>query len=319
MKTTYGIPYQGSKNQIAKEIVAFLPAADTFYDLFAGGCAISHAAMLNGKYKEIVINDINQMPTQLFMDALNGKYKDEKRWISRENFFLLKDTDPYVKYCWSFSNNGKNYLYGKGVEEFKHGLHLAVFEKDTGLLESVLKMEKGTIPKIEDIDNISERRIFYKHFFSSVGRGKEWLQLRSAEHLMRIWEIEAKNVQGQNGQTCFSSSNLMATNITRYAEDYQNVQINGNGIIYCDIPYKNTDCRCYSGFNHDRFYEWALRADVPIFISEYSMPDDFVRILRMKKRQLSSNKGATKLVDEGIWVPRKVANELRTWRTVEHS
>lgn len=33
----------GSKSKIAADIVATLPPADTFVDLFAGGCAITHA------------------------------------------------------------------------------------------------------------------------------------------------------------------------------------------------------------------------------------------------------------------------------------
>lgn len=85
----YGLPYQGSKNKIAEWVISNLPNADNFYDLCAGGCAITHAAMLSGKYKNFIINDINPHPTQLFVDAINGKYKDETRWISRDDFFRV--------------------------------------------------------------------------------------------------------------------------------------------------------------------------------------------------------------------------------------
>ena len=37
----YGVPYKGSKNKIAKQIIDFLPSGGTLYDLFAGGCAIT--------------------------------------------------------------------------------------------------------------------------------------------------------------------------------------------------------------------------------------------------------------------------------------
>ena len=40
----YGLPYKGSKNRIAKKILDVLPAAPVLYDVFAGGCAITHAA-----------------------------------------------------------------------------------------------------------------------------------------------------------------------------------------------------------------------------------------------------------------------------------
>ena len=35
----YGIPYKGSKNKIAESIIAQLPSAKHFYDLFGGGGA----------------------------------------------------------------------------------------------------------------------------------------------------------------------------------------------------------------------------------------------------------------------------------------
>lgn len=43
----YGVPYMGSKNRIAKDIIAKLPTGKRFVDLFAGGCAITHAAILS--------------------------------------------------------------------------------------------------------------------------------------------------------------------------------------------------------------------------------------------------------------------------------
>ena len=45
MRTSYGISYQGSKNKIAEDLTALLPAAENFYDLFAGGCAMTHCAL----------------------------------------------------------------------------------------------------------------------------------------------------------------------------------------------------------------------------------------------------------------------------------
>ena len=57
----YGIPYKGSKNSIAREIVSFLPLADVLIDICAGGCAITHAALelcegLAPKWKRIIEN-----------------------------------------------------------------------------------------------------------------------------------------------------------------------------------------------------------------------------------------------------------------------
>lgn len=43
----YGVPYQGSKNKIAELVVEHLPSGHTLVDLFAGGCAVTHAALLS--------------------------------------------------------------------------------------------------------------------------------------------------------------------------------------------------------------------------------------------------------------------------------
>ena len=102
--THYGLPYQGSKSKIAMWVLRNLPAADALVDLFAGGCAITHGALLTGRYRRIIANDITDS-VRLFADAIAGKYADETRWISRDEFFAHKDTDPYVRLIWSFGNN----------------------------------------------------------------------------------------------------------------------------------------------------------------------------------------------------------------------
>lgn len=128
----YGVPYQGSKNKIAQWIISNLPSGDTLIDLFAGGCAVTHAAILSGKWNRIVANDIGDAP-QLFMDAIHGKYANEKRWISREEFHRIKDSDTYVSLCWSFGNNRSDYLYAREIEPWKKALHFARVHNDYSL------------------------------------------------------------------------------------------------------------------------------------------------------------------------------------------
>ena len=133
----YGLGYLGSKNGIAEQIVDQLPKADTLVDLFCGGGAITHCAMLKGKYNNYIMNDIDADIVNLFVGAIQGKYKDEKRWISREDFLELKDIDSYIKYCWSFGNKGESYLYGKEIEPWKKALHYARVFNDYSLLKEM--------------------------------------------------------------------------------------------------------------------------------------------------------------------------------------
>ena len=129
----YGIIYQGSKNAIAEKIIEFLPSGRRFVDLFGGGAAISHCAVLSGKWQKVLYNEYNPLLVDLIKRAINGDFKNEKRWISREDFFRLKEQDGYIKYCWSFSCAGNYYLYSKEVEPWKKALHYARVLGDTSL------------------------------------------------------------------------------------------------------------------------------------------------------------------------------------------
>ena len=132
----YGVPYKGSKNQIAEWVYSHFPKATNFYDLFAGGCAITQVALMKSENSNYFCNDIDGDGIRLFLDAIHGKFQNEKRWISREDFFRLKDKEPYVRYCWSFGNNGRDYLYSKEIEPYKKAWHYAVFENDLALQKS---------------------------------------------------------------------------------------------------------------------------------------------------------------------------------------
>ena len=152
MVKRFGIPYQGSKNKIAEKIIAQLPPAEHLIDLFAGGCAISHCALLSGKFKHVHANDLSDSVT-LFEDALNGdleKYEPE-RFRSREDFFAEKNTNPFVRIIYSFSNDQRTYLYGKEIEPYKRAVHEMIYaptpyERRLKFKAVIREMEKlGTI------------------------------------------------------------------------------------------------------------------------------------------------------------------------------
>ena len=147
MKTLYGVPYQGSKNSIAEKIINIIPSAENFYDLFAGGCAITHCAMLANRWKNFYVNDIDNAPL-LFKKAIAGEFKDEKRWISRDDFYNLKDNDVYISICWSFGNSRHNYMYSQQIEPWKKALHYAKVLKDFSLLNAMGIQSDGTAKDI---------------------------------------------------------------------------------------------------------------------------------------------------------------------------
>ena len=126
---SYGVSYKGSKNKIAAEVVYNIPSAPLLIDVFAGGGAITHAALLSHRFGSILANDYDCGALQLFYRACHGLIdfeEERKRWVSREDFKRLKDTDPIVRYNWSFSNGGSDYLYSKDREPYKRAYHFAL-------------------------------------------------------------------------------------------------------------------------------------------------------------------------------------------------
>ena len=169
----YGLPYKGSKNKLATRIVDLLPRKKHFYDLFCGGCAVTHAAMLSHKWDDFTINDLNWQCPTLFVDALNGKYKDDTRWISREDFFRLKDTDPYVAFVWSFGNNLRDYIYSREIEPLKKAIHYALYFGDYSFAKE-LGHDLSFLDAIKEQD---KRYSAVRHYFQQFGR----MQLQSHE------------------------------------------------------------------------------------------------------------------------------------------
>ena len=165
MRKNYGLPYMGSKNKLAEEIVNFLPQKKVLVDLFGGGGAISVCASQSGKYEKIIYNELNTLIAETFQKALNGDYENERRWVSREEFEKLKKTDGYVAICFSFSNNCNTYMYGPKIEPYKRAYHYAIVFDDFRPFNELFDDETTEKIKksVEGITDLKERRIKFSH------------------------------------------------------------------------------------------------------------------------------------------------------------
>ena len=165
MRKNYGLPYMGSKNKLAEEIVNFLPQKKVLVDLFGGGGAISVCASQSGKYEKIIYNELNTLIAETFQKAINGEYENERRWVSREEFEKLKKTDGYVAICFSFSNNCNTYMYGPKIEPYKRAYHYAIVFDDFGPFNELFDDETTEKIKksVEGITDLKERRIKFSH------------------------------------------------------------------------------------------------------------------------------------------------------------
>ena len=160
MVENYGLPYTGSKSRIAHWVIDNLPSGRVLIDAFAGGCAITHRALLSQKWQTVIANDINGKYPQLFADAMHGQYRDEKRWISREDFERLKEKNAFVACCWSFGNNTRHYMYSPAVEPYKRALHYAiVFDDFAPMQELTPEVAQAVHDALQGRNNLHDRRI----------------------------------------------------------------------------------------------------------------------------------------------------------------
>lgn len=394
---SYGLPYKGSKNSIAKWVISNLPASHTFVDLFAGGCAVTHAAILSGKFGRFIANDITEYP-QVFRDAIDGKYRNECRWISREDFFRLKDIDPYVRLCWSFGNGMRSYLYDPEVERFKKHLHAVFFagtptsarlawkgfvrefakvrDEIGELTQKVLKLcaacdvapqynADGTLNTkaihtdvfrvkpaylrkyLQDALKLSgltqkdvDRHLgnyMGRHYFSesqwmlpsseqyeklqeilpaltipwaSLNESLQRLQrLQSLERLQRLQSLQSLQSleRLQSLESLQRLQSLERLKLSR--KDYSDVAIPPGATVYCDPPYANTT-GYIDDFDHERFYRWLRSMEFPVFVSEYSMPDDFICFASIDKACTFSPSKTIKRVEK-MFVHERWADAVR--------
>ena len=307
----FGISYMGSKNQIVKALISQLPSAKYFIDLFAGGSAMTHGAMLSGKYERFIANDIGDAPS-LFQRAINGEFRDEKRWISRDDFFALKDSDPYVRYIWSFGNKGTFYLYSKEIEPYKKAFwEFAVFKNP-----DPLRVYGFNVDELLDLPTSYERRIAFRqhlvkmpfidkkgsHFYYKPSEKYKGFDnntmLDALERLERLQSLEGlERVEIHQG--CYKEVELPEPT---------------ECVIYCDPPYidsegyyKQTLKNGKTSFNHSEFYDYVeslAKQGYKVFISEYDMPRDrFKSVFSVAKRQTLNGKGAGAIKQEHLFMP----------------
>ena len=369
----YGMPYKGSKSKIAEKIMAVLPDAEYFVDLFSGGGAMTDCAMQSGKYQKGIYNELEPLIYKAFDMAIHGKFKGEKRWISREDFFKLKDSDPYVAICWSFGNDLKTYLYSPEIERFKKHLHYMFFAdtpkearlhwkafvREFSLVKNeILQLTQTALKLCEDCDvtplynadgtlNANKlrtdifkakssdiRRYFRdalkesglsqadvdKHLGNQMSRhyfGSSQWSLPTAEQYAKLQEIlpaldkpwselneklsvikkldELQSLQSLQSLERLESLQSLQS-LETYNLSYEQVQIPDNSVVYCDIPYKQTSCYL-SEFDHDKFYDWCRSQKGYVFISEYSMPDDFYLVEEWQRNNLFSPNSRSKVIE----------------------
>lgn len=318
---SYGLPYQGSKNRIARRLVDALPPAPVLYDVFCGGGAVTHAAMLSGKYQHFVINDRRGWLPDAFRKAMHGGYAHEDRWISREDFERLKSTDAYAAMCFSFGNDCQSYMYARALEPYKRALHCAIFWRDFApwaalCPETANALAAGLAP----IEDRKQRRVQAGHFIveslkAQLAAGTLtpdildkpiYRQTRRSKGAMTTVET-LQRLQSLESLERLERLERLPDTLTACSMDYREMRFNEPGIIYCDPPYmsvyvKGKDYGCE--FDAEAFYSWCEAQKLPVYISEYQMPEErFACVAEWDKVTTMASK-TTSHVTERLWRPR---------------
>ena len=279
----YGIPYKGSKNRIAKWVVDSLPASDTLVDLFAGGCAVTHAAILSNKWQRVIANDLLPGPN-VFQDATRGRFNGADMVTTREQF--LESSDFATRLIYSFGNNTLDYIYSRDIERVKLAAEMMIVAKT---------------PR--------QRRLLYRKFIAElesylhdgcINKNTRNLQgLERLEGLERLQGLERlERLEGLEGLEGLEVSNL----------DYRDVTIPSGATVYADPPYRGTQKSQYGGaFDHEQFDAWLASIDFPVYVSEYTCPSGCVEVARTK-RMCSAAASGNKETTERLFVQERFAN-----------
>ena len=279
----YGLPYQGSKSRIADWVVGNLPSAPVLVDIMCGGGAVSHAALLSGKYGRVVLNDVNGM-ADVFVKAARGEYADYSFVPDREQFNAMKGSDPLVSLLYSFGNDRNTYLWSRELEP--------------------VKVEAS---RMLCAPSLSERRRYWRVFCRVL---REYVErcdeiperLERLELLQGLQGLERlQGLQGLQGLERLQCS----------CADYRDVEIPSDAIVYVDPPYDGTDCRPYQGFDFDAFHAWLDSVPNLTVVSEYTCPPHCVQVAEREHYTMMSAAENKLPRMERLFVPERQLGEYR--------
>lgn len=216
MKKSFGLPYMGSKNETAENIVSMLPRSRRLLDLFGGGASVTHAALVSGRFEQVVYNDIDP----LMVNMLN-RLKDEPlaplRFVGRDEFKERYKVDPMVFFCWKFPAARPEYLFSPGSEK----LHELIFklheEREKGGLGEYRFQMAMIDPQSWAVDALEAEGIY--NFTTDEVKHAEGLILR---HMDKIRELLNKSLK-EHGQTvayCVKLTNTAASHFFQKCQQH---------------------------------------------------------------------------------------------------
>jgi site-specific DNA-adenine methylase len=317
-----GLPYMGSKRQLAPKIVDFIlkenPDCKYIYDLFGGGAAVSFEFLQRQQIEKVFYNDLNTGVTALLCEIQDNGVTDKYyQWIDRETFNAHKNDDCWlgglIKTCWSFGNNQKDYLFGKDIEEYKKNYHLLIVnnidtrkEIEDYCQEYVFKKYgirqdiKLTMPTST---NYKDRRLEIRKQITAFKIRCDLQQLQQLEQLERLQQLEQLE-RLQQLQQLERLERLQQLEQLQQLERLQQLDIQNKSyldvkittpinetVIYLDPPYKNT-VKYQLVIDHDKLENYIKKSPYKIYMSGYQGFNDMIECMSINHRSTLSHTGS---------------------------
>lgn len=294
-RNNLGLPYKGSKNTIANQIVAQFPRAHSFLDACCGGGAVLEAAYLSGKFERVEGIDIDEG----IITLLNAVFRDfgkidyeHKQLVTAERYKEAVRSratleDAVDRFIASFGFNGYDYQWGEKRRHLKYLVHQAM-----------------TLPTLD------ERRTAFHGFIrdlikSGTVEGDRWsIELseiknlghtEQATNLCRLQKVE---------QVMSTASQSLQTELVISKKSMFDIDYGPYDVIYFDPPYADTKGYDKAKFDFDRFHsliDGLVDSGKAVYVSEYKAPTDkFAEVLAVEK-QMSQCDKLTKVVTERLF------------------
>lgn len=294
-RNNLGLPYKGSKNTIANQIVAQFPRAHSFLDACCGGGAVLEAAYLSGKFDRVEGIDIDEGIVTLLNAVFHAFGKidyEHKQLVTAERYKEAVQNratleDAVDRFIASFGFNGYDYQWGEKRRHLKYLVHQAM-----------------TLPTLD------ERRTAFHSFIrdlikSGTVEGDRWsIELseiknlghtEQATNLCRLQKVE---------QTMLDASKNNGTELVISKKSMFDIDYGPYDVIYFDPPYADTKGYDKAKFDFDRFHsliDGLVDSGKAVYVSEYKAPTSkFTEILAVEK-QMSQCDKLTKVVTERLF------------------
>lgn len=226
---------------------------------------------------------INSDASRLDIKAHKDEYKSKYiQWWLKQQDYTAEELEILITEC-------KNDIK-QSEEQLRQYLRKAL--KQSGLTAAEVDRRLGTqmsrhyfgrsqweFPTQEYYEKMQEFLPLPQNYFEVYGLHELWQSLERLQSLQSLESLE------------------------RYSQSYDKIKIEPDSVIYCDIPYRGR--RGYgAAFDYDSFYDWACSQDAPVFISEYSMPEDRFVCVKEMAHTCSLSATATGKVTERLFVPK---------------